>query len=295
MLVEHASRLAPPRLLQPVRDGRSEAEVRRHYLVERELADRLRAAPEALRRALYPRVYDELFQRLPDHPQLRARLRPDAQARRNRDVDWQFGFLRRALGPRTIFAEIGAGDCALSARVASYVERVYAIDVSEEIMHGAQRVSNLIPVLSDGVSIPLPEGCVDIAFSGQLIEHLHPCEAKAQLANVYRSLACDGRYFCITPNRLYGPHDVSGYFDEVATGLHLKEYSARELVRLLRGAGFRAVHFYAGARGRLVRVPYLVIRAAEAALGLLPYRLRKPLASFAPMRALLGLYAVALK
>ena len=295
MRVETPSRLAPPRLLQPVRDGRSEAEVRRHYLVERELADRLRAAPEALRRTLYPQIYDELYRRLPNHPQLRARLQPDAQARRNRDVDWQFRFLRRALGERSVFAEIGAGDCALSARVASHVKRVYAIDVSDEIMHNAQRLPNLVPTLSDGVSIPLPEGCVDVAFSAQLIEHLHPCDAKAQLANVYRSLARDGRYFCITPNRLYGPQDVSGHYEEVASGLHLKEYSARELLQLLRGAGFRAVRFYAGARGRLVRMPYLVIRAAETALGLLPYRLRKPLASLAPMRALLGLYAVALK
>ncbi|HZM37382.1 MAG TPA: methyltransferase domain-containing protein [Burkholderiales bacterium] len=296
MLVGRSLPLAQqPRLLRAARDGRSESELRKHYLVERELAERLRSAPDPVRRRLYQPVYDELFRRLPDHPQLRARFHPDAHARRRRDVHWQFRFLRPALGLHTTFAEIGAGDCALARRVAGYVDRVYAIDVSTQVMHQTHQATNVVPVLSDGVSIPVPAGTVDVAFSNQLMEHLHPRDAAEQLANIYRSLAPGGSYFCVTPNRLYGPQDISAYFDEVATGLHLKEYSARELRSLLREAGFRRVRFYSGARGWLLRMPYFVIRAAEIALGALPYRVRKPLASLAPLRALLGLYARAVK
>lgn len=271
------------------------AELRTHYLVERELAQRLRTAPEAVRRRLYPEVYDELFRRLPNHPQLRARFHPDAHERRRRNVHWQFRFLRRALTLRSTFLEVGAGDCALARRVAGYVERVYAVDVSEEIMHHTQRAPNLVPVLSDGVSIPVPAGSVDVAFSNQLMEHLHPSDAAEQLANIHHSLVRGGSYFCITPNRLYGPQDVSMHFDAVATGLHLKEYSARELRALFRAAGFRRLRFYSGARGRYVRMPYPAIRAAELVLGILPQRLRKALARVAPVRAFLGLYAQAIK
>ena len=38
------------------------------------------------------------------------------------------------------------------------------------------------------------------------------------LANLYRALKPGAVYVCITPNRLSGPHDISLYFDSVATG-----------------------------------------------------------------------------
>lgn len=296
MLVETLARLAPPlRFRRRPSDGRSDAQVREHYLVERELADRLRGAPDAERLRLYAQVYDELFRRLPEHPQLRARSEPEARHRRARSVEWQFAFVRQALTLHSRFLEVGAGDCALARRVAGHVERVYAVDVSEHIMRGGRRLSNLVPVLSDGVSIPVPTGVIDVAFSNQLIEHLHPRDALGQLREVYRSLAPGGRYLCITPNRLYGPRDVSAHFDEVATGLHLKEYSADELRALLREAGFSRVHFYAGARGAYCRVPYALVRMLESFLEALPYRLRRPLADNPPARALLGLRVAAIK
>lgn len=276
-------------------EDRTEAEVRQHYLVERELAERLRSAPDAVRRALYPKVYDELFRRLPHHPQLRARFHPDAHARRMRDVERQFRFLRPSLGLRKVFLEIGAGDCALSHRVGGYVERVYALDVSGQVMHTSGRASNVVPVLSDGVSIPVPAGSVHLAFSDQLMEHLHPRDAAAQLANLFRALAPGGSYFCVTPNRLYGPRDVSAHFDRVATGLHLREYCARELRRLLLDAGFRRVRFYAGARGWYARIPSHFVQTFELVLASLPYRARKALADNPPARAVLGLRVEAVK
>jgi SAM-dependent methyltransferase len=284
--------LSEPR---PKGEGRTEAQIRRHYLVERGLAERLRNAPDAERRGLYPKIYDELFARLPDHPQLRAIGDPAAHARRMRSVEWQFAFLRRALTLRSRFMEVGAGDCALSRRVAGHVERVYAVDVSEKVMRPGRRAPNLVAVLSDGVLIPVPEGSVDVAFSNQLIEHLHPRDAAAQLAEIHRALAPGGRYFCITPNRFYGPRDVSAHYDEAASGLHLKEYSALELRALLLATGFEEVRFYAGGRGRFARVPYALVAAFEAALARLPRRLSKRLADNAPARALLGLRVEAVK
>jgi SAM-dependent methyltransferase len=274
--------------------ARSAERIRHHYVIERELADRLRAAPAESRLSLYTAVYDELFRRVPDHPQLTARDDPQERVQRLRSVGWQMAFLKHALTPQTVFMEVGAGDCALALRAARQVASVYAVDVSPEIAR-VPVSPNVKLVLCDGVSIPVPAASVDVAFSNQLMEHLHPDDAAAQLRSIHRSLKAGGRYLCITPNRLYGPRDVSSHFDPVATGLHLKEYSARELHALLRRAGFREVRFYCGARGWYVRIPYLALAAAEAVLDALPWKLRRRLADTAPARAALGLYAEAVK
>jgi len=274
--------------------ARSAERIRHHYVVERELADRLRNAPGESRLGLYQAVYDELFRRVPDHPQLTARDDPQQRTRRLRAVDWHLAFLGRALTPQAVLMEVGAGDCALALRAARQVARVYAVDVSPEIAR-VPVSENVKLVLCDGVSIPVPAASVDVAFSNQLMEHLHPDDAAAQLRSIHRSLKDGGSYFCITPNRLYGPRDVSAHFDPVATGLHLKEYCARELHALLKRAGFRDVRFYCGARGWYARIPYLALAAAETILEVLPWKLRKRLADTAPARAALGLYVEAVK
>ena len=276
-------------------EARTPAQVREHYLVERALADRLREAPKAARPRLYREVYDELFRRVPHHPQLQAMRDPQALARRARSVGHQLVFLRRYLAPGKTFMEIGAGDCALALRVAALARRVYAIDVSQQITRDVEPPANFELRLTEGSRIPVDDGAVDVAFSNQLMEHLHPEDAVDQLREIARSLAPGGVYVFITPNRLYGPRDVSAHFDEVATGLHLREYSARELRALLLEAGFSRVLLHAGARGVFVRIPFALVAAIEALLERLAPRLRRRLADTPPARALLGLRVAALK
>jgi SAM-dependent methyltransferase len=270
-------------------EPRSARQLREHYAVERELADRLRSAPRRERAGLYSEVYDELFRRLPHHPQLQAAGLPHD----DRETDRLLGLLRRYFTPATVFMEIGPGDCALSIRVAALVRQVYAVDVSEHITRGEQRPANFTLMLSDGCSTGVADGAVDVAFSNQLMEHLHPDDATEQLQNIHRSLAPGGLYVCLTPNRLYGPHDISSLFDDVATGFHLREYTARDLNSLFRRAGFRDVSFYAVAAGRVARCPYWLLAACEGALELLPRRLARRLADTRLLRAVLGICAVA--
>ena len=78
---------------------------------------------------------------------------------------------------------------------------------------------------------------MDLVFSNQLMEHLHPDDAEAELQSIFTALKPAGYYVCITPNRLTGPHDISRDFEESATGLHLKEYSTSELDSLFRRTG----------------------------------------------------------
>jgi len=260
-----------------------------HYTVERELADRLRAAPRDARAAMYGLVYDELFRRVPHHPQILAQKSGLFAAQRRDGVAWVWRFVRRFLGPQTRFMEVGAGDCALALRAAAVAREVYAVDVTDRLARELSLPANFRLLLTPGASIPAPSESVHVAFSDQLMEHLHPEDADEQLRDIQRTLAPGGVYVCITPNRLSGPHDVSAYFDEHATGLHLREYSARELRAMFRAAGFRRVRFYAGARGWYVRVPYALVAAAERVLETLPRRVARRLANLAPMRALLGL------
>src|SRR5688572_4403412 len=80
-------------------DTRSARELREHYALERQLADRLRRAPRSQRPGLYSKVYDELFRRLPHHPQLQAAGTP----RDGRHIDRLLGLLRGYFTPDTVF------------------------------------------------------------------------------------------------------------------------------------------------------------------------------------------------
>jgi SAM-dependent methyltransferase len=273
-------------------DVRTAERIRAHYEVERELADRLRNAPREERRGLYSRVYDELFERVPDHPQLTRKLSADDT---KMQVELQMRFLRHFLRPGITFLEIGAGDCSLSAEVARIARHVYALDVSESISSLDERPTNLEIVISDGVSVPVAPGSVDCAYSNQLMEHLHPEDAFDQLRNIFRSLAPGGRYVCITPNRLNGPHDVSNHFDREATGFHLKEYTVTELARLFRAAGFAKARAYAQARGRIALVPGPLGAGTESAINALPFGVRRQLANALPWRWALGIQIIGYK
>lgn len=263
-------------LLRPRgKEQRTPALLRQHYEVERELSDRLRHATREQRRTLYGPVYDELYQRVPHHPQL---TRKSSAELTREGLGPQLRMLRPYLRPETTVLEIGPGDCALSMALAERVRQVYGLDVSEEITHRVSLPSNFKLILSDGTSVPLPPDSVDVAYSNQLMEHLHPDDALEQLEGIWRALRPGGMYICITPNRLSGPHDISKYFDSVATGFHLKEYTSGELSRLFREVGFRKVQTLLGRRGACVRAPVAPVVAGEVVLGLLPPRARRAFA-----------------
>lgn len=253
---------------------RSPALLRQHYEVEKELADRLRHATREQRRSLYGLVYDELYQRVPQHPQLTRKASPELS---RAGLVPQLRLLRRYLRPETVVLEIGPGDCALSFALAEQVRQVYGLDVSETITQRVSLPSNFKLILSDGTSVPLPPESVDVAYSNQLMEHLHPDDALEQLEGIWRALRPGGVYICITPNGLSGPHDISAHFDSVATGFHLKEYTVAELSQLFRKVGFRKVQTLLGRQGVCIPAPVAPVVAGEGILGLLPSGPRRAL------------------
>lgn len=273
-------------------DPRSRELIDHHYRTERALADRLRNASRVERRTLYTQVYDELFKSVPHHPQLQRKA---DEAASEREVSSKLNLVRRFIKPGTVFLEIGPGDCRFSFAVARSVARVYAVDVSSEIARAGTTPPNFQLVISDGTDLRVPDNSIDVTYSNQLMEHLHPEDALDQLRNVYKAIVPGGTYICITPNRISGPHDVSQAFDDEATGFHLKEYSYGELTKLFRAVGFSSFRAYFGGRGLYLRMPLFSVLLAESILEGLPRGLSKRLARSFFGRALLGVNLIALK
>jgi SAM-dependent methyltransferase len=271
---------------------RSPRQLRNHYEVEKALAARVRAASREERRHLMQPLYEELFRRVPDHPRLARKRTPQSVARA---VAMQERFLRPFLRPDATLLEIGPGDCAFAFAAARLVRQVYGVDVDDSLTRDASPPANFKLFVSDGVSVPVPPASVDIAYSNQLMEHLLPEDARAQLGHIYEAIKPGGVYVCLTPNRLDGPHDASRPFADEAECFHLKEYTVRELDGLFRATGFRRVRAYVHSRNVWLPVPLQLIRAAEAALERLPPAPRRALARRWPLRRLINAALVATK
>jgi SAM-dependent methyltransferase len=265
-------------------DTRSPERLRFHYEVERELSDRLRTASAAERTTLYGELYNELFARVTDHPQL---VRKASEQQRTAGAFAQVALLEQWLTPDMHVLEIGAGDCAVTRVLSARVRKVTAVDVSDAIASGTLP-DNVDLRITDGRTLPVENGTVDLAYSNQLLEHLHPDDAGLHAREVRRVLRDGGRYVCLTPHRFAGPSDISKHFDEEATGFHLKEYTLGDLQVLFKSAGFRRVDVLARAKALNFLMPVTPLVAAERLLERQPPARRRRVAGFIVVRNLLG-------
>lgn len=250
-------------------DHRPVERIRAHYMLERQLAQRLLNSSRAERGHVYTEVYAELFRSLPDHPQHITVHSVQTENIPER-IELDLKYLRTFLSPDTVFLEIGCGDAEVSYAVANLVKSACGLDVTDALIKYSCAPKNFKFIKTASTNIDLPDHSVDVAFSNQLMEHLHPDDAESQVREVVRVLRSGGSYFCRTPNRVTGPHDVSRYFDQTATGLHLLEYDYGSVRKLFLRAGFRKVRFLVTSRGRTAPLPYWVARSVEIVLGQLP-------------------------
>jgi SAM-dependent methyltransferase len=261
----------------------SSDEIRRHYEFEKVLSNRLRQAPPEERKHLYTSLYDELFQ---NFPYIITEQKDNSQ--------YQENLVGRFLSKDKTFLEVGPGEGRLLRRAAPRVKKAYALDVSNEITKKIESDSGIKVIISDGSNIPLEDESIDIIYSNQLMEHIHPDDAMVQLKNIFRVLAKGGLYVCITPSRFSGPHDISRQFDDVATGFHLKEYTVRELRDLFFKVGFKKVKLLVG-YGFYLPFPVWAALSLESFLEKLPPRWAKRLGRFYPVRILLGVKIIGIK
>lgn len=268
-------------------DTRTPEQIWEHYQLERRLADRLRNSTREERKTLYRDSYSTLYASLPHHP--RHQRKASVEANRAH-VESQMRMLLPFLEPGAVLVEIGTGDGGLTRAASRYVKAAYGIDVTVTGNALAlARESNALYVVYAGGELPLASESVDVAFSSAVMEHLHPDDAFDQLKSIARVLVRGGHYVFYTPHKLTGPGDVSKYFDDEATGFHLKEYTFREVRTLLHRAGFSKVRGLVWFKGRHRRVPLPWLILNERLLALLPYRLRHAIASHSLMRRLVSI------
>lgn len=262
-----------------------------HYELERRLAKQLLDASPASRGSTYNKVYSQLFRSLPDHPQRVKRSVVSNKIQREQQLRELEPLLRRGKS----FLEIGCGDALLSMLAAKYIERVWAVDVTSDLIDFGSLPGNVSFLQTDGVSLNLQSSSIDVAYSNQLLEHLHPDDALAQLKEVYRVLSPGGLYRITTPNRWTGPHDVSVYVDWHASGFHLKEYDCGSISKALSDAGFTRVRFRVAVRGVEFGLPSSILRGIEVALATMPRALRASASRWRPVQVITGLIVHATK
>lgn len=254
--------------------SRSLDRLRHHYEVEKELAARLRASTREERPALFKELYNELFERVPDHPRLTRRESPEESRRK---VDGQLRLLRPFLGPDKTLVEFAPGDCRLGYAAAGLSKNVIGVDISDQRSPTDAAPSSFDLIVYDGYHLDLPAGIADVAFSYQFLEHLHPDDVRPHFDIVHRLLKPGGWYVFDTPHRFSGPHDISVVFGSELVGFHFQEWTLGDMSRHLRQCGFSTMQAIKGGRrcGAVMTAAWLLV---ESITGLLPRALRKRIA-----------------
>jgi SAM-dependent methyltransferase len=193
---------------------------------------------------------------------------------------------RRGVTPRMF--EIGYGCGTLLERISRRGYAVGGIEVSPAMHRQAQAA--IAPqhrghlLLGDFMAddAPLDFGAYTLCYWNDVFEHIAPDDIEDYLARIYDVLAPRGVLVTITPNWHIRPNDVTGDFlppRSEARGVHLKEYTLREVTALLANAGFRQVatplfvtpkRIYRCGSGLAT-----IKRAIEPSLEWLPFRLTK--------------------
>jgi putative hydrolase of HD superfamily len=255
-----------------LRAPRSLERLRHHYEVEKTLAARLKATanpPSAPRST--PRCTTRLFAQVPDHPRLTMQRDPAAE---NLQVQRLLSCCGRSgrRPPNTSSSVPGP------VRLRSRCVRSSGVCVRSRSpirsLPTPRVPANFELVLYDGFHLEIAAASVDVVFSEQFVEHLHPDDAEAPLPARARHPQTGGRYVLRTPERWTGPHDISRWFSETPQGFHLREWSYRDLGMLAARIGFSRRHAYWNARGIRASLPWPVATGVESFVSHLPLGLR---------------------
>lgn len=257
--------------------SRSFASIMNQYLVEREIADRLRNANREERKSLYATMYDELFCKVPDHPRLIHRESEQLTLKANSN---KFNLIRDFVSEEKVFVEFAPGDCKFAMDIAHRAKFVYGIDISDQRDQELNVPPNFKLIIYDGYRLEeISKDYIDTIFSDQLIEHFHPEDTELHFNLCQYILKRGGRYVFRTPHLFSGPHDVSVFFSDEPQCFHLKEWTYSEIGPLLKRTEFSEYYALRMVKGRPIRLPYIYFVACEKMLVLLPRKIKKFLSS----------------
>lgn len=254
--------------------SRSLDRLRHHYEVEKELAGRLRKSTREERTTLFATLYNELFERVPDHPRLTRRDTPQDSQRK---VASQMRLLAPFLKPDATLLEFAPGDCRLAAAAAAKVKKVIGVDISDQRSATEESPPNLELVVYDGYVLDVPPQSVDICFSYQFLEHLHPDDIDPHFQIARRVLKPGGVYVFDTPHRYTGPHDISAFFTDRLECFHFQEWTHREMRKLLKRHGFSTTWVFRFGKPQRSVWANALVDGLELMFSPLPHKLRRKL------------------
>jgi hypothetical protein len=259
------------------------------FLLEKKLGTKLRNTTLEERRKAYMGIYGEFFSKFPT-------VAYDAEKNVAHTIAWQTALLTPLLNKDQVFMEIGAGHCLLSIEVAKQVKKVIAYEVADSIPHIANKPENLTVKIFDGIDFPEPENAVDIVYSNQVFEHLHPDDTTHHAKQYYKMLTDKGKVIIITPHALTGPHDVSRDFSTKPEGFHMKEYTYAELRKILLSAGFKKVKIFIGNKksgySAMNIAPFIVL---EKMYSIVPRSLRYKMKKSVILKSFFGIKILGVK
>jgi SAM-dependent methyltransferase len=231
----------------------TESMIQRHWELEQRLTRELLESNADNRREVFARCYDALYREL----EWLNRLTETSDA--SSLAEWH-GVWKDIIGepPQKIF-EVGSGRGELISFLAAAGYDCTATEITRERGERfAPRAGRVTWKSTDGVHLERFEEpyAYDVVLSNSLIEHLHPDDILDHCKGALSILRNGGRYVFCTPHRASGPSDVSIVFGcDEPRGMHLKEYTYRELIDVLSRAGFQrmdAVLIPAKKMGRLL-------------------------------------------
>jgi SAM-dependent methyltransferase len=166
-----------------------------------------------------------------------------------------YEFLARLLQAGTIEAgrllEVGAGEGYGAALLAEHTGPVCAFDYDPSaVAHLAGRYPGLSAVRANLAALPVADAALTTVVSLQVIEHVW--DHRQFLAECRRVLRPGGWLVLSTPNRLtFSPG--AGPADRPINPFHTHEFTAAELIGLVRSAGFVQPLLYGLAAGDRLR------------------------------------------
>lgn len=259
----------------------------KQYLAERDIAKSLMSSPKNLRRKFYSIEYDKFFKSFPNNSSLTKRDKENA-------ILQELKILKTIMKGSEVFVEIGAGDSLFSNEISKLFQEVIAIEVTSE-KNKLDYPSNYKQIICNGIDLPIDDEYADYVFSDQVSEHLHPEDLIDQLKTIKRILKKGGVFEMITPNRLNGPHDVSKYFTDIASGLHLKEYDYRQLRDILNQIGLKKIKVIFKVRKLVLLLPINFLIIIEVILELIPRNFRMQMMEKFPIKQLFFMRILCMK
>jgi ubiquinone/menaquinone biosynthesis C-methylase UbiE len=219
------------------------------FKFERILRERILGSLKKDREVIVEQAYTELFERFPEHSVF---LTTQEEAKRKGKLG--SGLIVPLSKHGSTVLEVGCGRGDVLVALAERGRICTGTEISHHMLELCNELGVKV-VRGSADSLDFPSGSYDVVFSQEVLEHLHPEDVPRHFAEAFRVLRPNGIFAVETPNRRTGPQDISRGFTRVAEGLHLKEWSVRELIQQFQKAGFVKI------RGLLA--PQFVARRSE--------------------------------